>query len=124
MTYKMKTTDNKHIDLTYLKQLANGSNQFIIEMISVFMEQNPMEVASLEKYLKNKDWKSLHSVAHKMKPSFSFMGIKELESVIKLVNEYSATETNLNLLPEMISKIKTICKEALKELELEKKLFL
>ena len=119
----METSSNKHIDLTYLKQLANGSNEFILEMITVFMEQTPLEISNLEKHLKNKDWKSLHGTAHKMKPSFSFMGIKELENVIKLVNEYAANETNLDLLPEMVSKIKNTCNEAIKELEIEKKLF-
>lgn len=119
----METISNKHIDLTYLKQLSNGSNEFINEMISVFMEQTPIEISNLEKYLKAKDWKSLRAIAHKMKPSFSFMGIKELESTIKLIEEYAANETNLDLLPELISKIKNTCNEAIKELEVERKLF-
>jgi len=120
----METTSLKHIDLTYLKQLSNGSNEFIIEMISVFMEQTPIEISNLEKYLEEKDWKSLRAIAHKMKPSFSFMGIKELDALIKLIEEYAANETNLELLPEMIAKLKKICYEAIKELEIEQKSFL
>jgi HPt (histidine-containing phosphotransfer) domain-containing protein len=119
----METTNAKHIDLTYLKELSNGSNEFIMEMISVFIEQTPIEIANLEKHLAAKDWKSLRATAHKMKPSFSFMGIKELESVIKTVEEYSANETNLELLPEMVTKIKTVCTEAIEELATEKRLF-
>jgi len=120
----METIANKHIDLTYLKQLSNGSNEFINEMITVFMKQTPVEISNLEKYLKAKDWKSLRGTAHKMKPSFSFMGIKELEGTIKLIDEYAATETHLELLPDMINKVKNICNEAIKELEIEKKLYL
>ena len=120
----METITKKHIDLTYLKQLSNGSNKFIDEMITVFMEQTPIEISNLEKYLLSKEWKSLRSTAHKMKPSFSFMGIKELENDIKLIEEYAANETNLDLLPGMIAKVKNICSEAIKELEVEKKLFL
>lgn len=119
----METKSIKHIDLTYLKQLSNGSNEFITEMITVFIEQTPIEIGNLEKYLNSKDWKSLRSTAHKMKPSFSFMGIKELESVIKLVEEYAANETNLDLLPGMIEKIKIVCTEAIEELAGEKMLF-
>ncbi len=93
-------------------------------MISVFVAQMPGDMEKLEKHLNDKDWKTLHSVAHKMKPSFSFMGIKELEKVILLVNEYSATETNLEQLPSLISKIKNVSTLAIAELEIEKKLFL
>ena len=120
----METISHKHIDLTYLKELSNGSKEFINEMISVFMEQTPVEIENLEKYLEAKDWKSLRAIAHKMKPSFSFMGIKELDVLIKLIEEYAANETNLDQLPEMISKIKNSSNEAIKELEIERKSFL
>jgi HPt (histidine-containing phosphotransfer) domain-containing protein len=120
----METANNKNIDLSYLKQLSNGSNEFICEMISVFMEQTPKELDEIDKYWDAKDWQSLHRIAHKMKPSFTFMGIKELENVIYLINEYSSTETNIDQLPELISKLKNVCFEALEELEIEKQLFL
>lgn len=120
----METANNKKIDLSYLKELSKGSNEFICEMISVFIAQTPEELDQIDKHWKAKDWQSLHRVAHKMKPSFSFMGIKELESVICLINEYSSTETNIDQLPELISKLKTVCSEALQELEIEKQLFL
>ncbi len=113
----------KHIDLTYLKQLASGSNQFIVEMIDAFLEQTPEELHNLEKYLNLQDWKLLRSTAHKIKPSFSFMGIKELEPVIKQVEEYAATQQNLELLPGMISQIKNVCTASLEELLIEKTIF-
>lgn len=116
--------NNEHIDLTYLKELSNGSNEFILQMISVFMAQTPEAIGDLEKHLDHKDWKALRAVAHKMKPSFSFMGIKELEPVIAAVEEYSKDETNLDELPAMISRIKNICLESMKELEAEKKAFM
>ena len=119
----METTNNKHTDLTYLKQLANGSNEFIGQMITVFMAQTPEALSNMDKYVMSKDWESLHRVAHKMKPSFSFMGIKELENIISLIEEYSLNKTNVEQLPEMILKVKNVCMTALAELEIEKKLF-
>ena len=120
----MEPTPKKHIDLTYLKELSNGSNEFICQMITVFSEQTPDALNKMEKYLNAKDWKSLHAIAHKIKASFSFMGIKELENVISLVEEYCYNETNIDELPAMVSKIKNICTLALEELEIEKALFL
>lgn len=117
-------TKSKHIDLTYLKQLANGSNEFICQMISVFMVQTPEALINMEKYMNGKDWKALHGIAHKMKPSFAFMGIKELESIVLLVEDSCQKETNLSQIPQWIAKIKETCTVALEELEIEKKLFM
>lgn len=120
----METKNNKHIDLTYLKQLSNGSNEFISQMINVFMAQTPEALANMEKYVNAKDWESLHRVAHKMKPSFSFMGIKELENTIGLIEEHSFNKTNVDELPAMIMQVKNVCMDALSELEVEKKMFI
>ncbi len=114
---------NKYINLTYLKELSNGSNQFITEMIEAFFDQTPNEIDKLTYYLNLKDWKSLRSVAHRIKPSFAFMGIAELQETIKLIEEYANNETHLELLPEMIEKVRTICDEAIKEMAIEKELY-
>jgi HPt (histidine-containing phosphotransfer) domain-containing protein len=113
----MKT--DKHIDLTYLKQLSNGSNEFVTEMMTVFSEQTPTELDKLEQELKAKDWKSLRATAHKIKPSLAFMGIKELEETIKQIEEYADKEINLVKLPEMIAKVKSVCESAMQELKEE-----
>ncbi|MFY9307932.1 MAG: Hpt domain-containing protein [Bacteroidia bacterium] len=120
----METNKIKQTDLTYLKELSNGSNEFIVEMITVFVEQTPLEIANMEKHLAAGDWKSLRATAHKMKPSFSFMGIKELEGVIKTIEDYAANEKNLDLLPGLILKVKEVCTQAIEELVQEKPQFL
>lgn len=116
-------TNKKHIDLDYLKQISNGSNEFIYQMISVFSEEIPVEIENIEKHLENKDWKSLRATAHKMKPSYSFMGVKELEDLVHSVEEFSSTETNLDQLPGLVARIRSITAEVIEELKEEKKKF-
>ncbi len=119
----MKTI-KKYIDLTYLKDLSNGSNEFISQMISVFMVQTPEALDTMERCLNSKDWTGLHAVSHKIKASFAFMGIKELEPVIISIEENCLKRTNMEQLPEMVSKIKSVCEVAIEQLEIEKKLFI
>src|SRR4051812_27726369 len=116
-------TNNKHIDLDYLKQISNGSNEFIFQMITVFSEEIPGEIANLENYVKAKDWKSLRATAHKMKPSYAFMGVKELEDMVHALEEFSGNETHLEELPALVERIKSITTEVVKELDEEKKNF-
>jgi HPt (histidine-containing phosphotransfer) domain-containing protein len=120
----MEKGNNKYIDLSYLKQIANGSNEFIGQMITVFIEEIPIEIRNLETHLGNKDYKALRATAHKMKPSFSFMGVKELEDTVHLIEEYSNEEKNLDQLPDMIKKVKNITNDVIVELDSEKELFL
>lgn len=120
----MKTkNDQRSIDLSYLKQLSNGSNQFVAQMLSVFIKQTPETIANMEQCLNDKNWRALHALAHRMKPSFSFMGIKSALNTINLIEEYSLNEINLYKLPGMVAEIKKICDTAIQELEVEIKLY-
>lgn len=111
------------IDLTYLKQLASGSNKFITEIITMFLQQTPEALDLMEKHLNNKDWTSLRAIAHKMKPSISFMGINELKDVITAIENNAEREINLESLPELVMKMKNTCQKAYTELEAEQKNF-
>ena len=113
----------KHIDLTYLKGLSNGSNEFVNQMITIFMEQTPEMIANMEKHLADKNWQALRGTVHKMKPSISFIGIKELEGVVKEIEDTPDQEKDLDREASLIATIKTICNLAIRELEVEKKMF-
>ncbi|MGH7238346.1 MAG: response regulator, partial [Candidatus Saccharimonadales bacterium] len=81
--------NHKHIDLAYLKKLANGSNEFIQQMITLFIEQTPGAINRMEKYLEEHNWDALGKVAHKMKPSVMFVGIKEIEKDVKNIEDFA-----------------------------------
>ncbi|HSY75261.1 MAG TPA: response regulator, partial [Bacteroidia bacterium] len=110
---------HKHTDLTYLKKLANGSDEFITQMLTLFIEQTPDAVGRMEKHLQDHNWELLGKVAHKMKPSIMFVGLKELEKDVKAVEEYASGETHTEELPGMILHIKAVCNEAITELKEE-----
>lgn len=117
----MEKNNNKNVtDLSYLKQVSNGDNNFIKEMIDVYMQQTPEEINNMENHLKNKDWKMLRAVAHKMKPSCPFFGLNDLHKVVSSIEEYANKEIHLEELPEMIDKVKSTCFAAMAELEQKK----
>lgn len=106
------------IDLTYLNTLAKGNQEFISEMIRIFMQQTPAALQSIKTSLDNKDWKSVRALAHKMKPSFAFMGIHSLKDVIHSIEEFADKEHNTEQIPILVSTLELICNKALAELEL------
>jgi HPt (histidine-containing phosphotransfer) domain-containing protein len=109
----------KTIDMSYLRDLSNGSDAFIKKMIRMLMKQTPEGVLALEKHYTNKDWESLRLTAHKLQASFLFMGIQNLPEIIHRVEDYAGNKVHLELLPELIFKIKDVWLKAMKELEIE-----
>lgn len=121
MAMTENNTRHKYTDLTYLREVANGSNTFIIQMLNIFIEQMPQSLARIEEAVKNKDWKSLRMVVHKIKPSVMFTGLKEIIKDVPLLEEYAAEESHLDAIPGLVDKITKVCTGAIAELKDELK---
>ena len=82
----MNKYDNIIIDLTYLKEVASENVEFMVDMIDLFVAQTPGYVEDLKKAIEQKDWEKIAQTSHKLKPTFTFMGIevgRELMSSIE-----------------------------------------
>jgi CheY-like chemotaxis protein len=120
-TKKTETTksEDRYTDLTYLKKLSKGDNDFVKQMISIFINQTPTAIQKMEADLSNKDWASLRAVAHKMKPSFSFVGVTSLQEKIETIEDNAAQGTNANLIADLIAQVKEVSLKAVAELQTE-----
>ena len=65
-----------NLDLSYLQDVANGSNEFMIEMIQLFLDQTPGYFEQLDQLIKDLNWPLVAEISHKIKPSLTFMGIE------------------------------------------------
>jgi len=106
-----------HVDLTYLKELAGGNEEFLNDMIQKFVQKTPDELAELQTHLKDKNWTRLRAIAHKMRQALSFMGIKELEDIVASIEDFAKDEKNLDQLPELVESTVRITNESLEELK-------
>ncbi len=117
-----KLKEKKYTDLTYLKTLSKGDTDFVKQMISIFINQTPTAIQKMESDLSNKNWASLRAVAHKMKPSFSFVGVEELQKKIETIETNAAAETNEKLIAELIAQVKEVSLKAVDELKTEQEI--
>lgn len=110
----------KCIDLEYLIHRTKADPKLMIEMISLYLEQTPPLVKAMKQSLVDKDWKLLHSVVHKMIPSFSIMGISsDFENMAKKIQGYANTRQQSDLIHDMALQLENVCTQACKELEIE-----
>ncbi len=113
----------KCIDLDYLTYRTKSNIPLMMEMISLYLEQTPPLVKAMKQTFLDQDWSSLHSVIHKMIPSFSIMGInKEFETMAKKIQEYSTTLQETETIHDLVLQLENVCSQACLELEEELKL--
>ncbi len=111
--------DNKDklINLSYLKEISNGNNEFIIELIDMFFEQIPEYQNLLQTFYYNKDWLNVGRIAHKAKSSILMMGLNELASKLKRLEENAKESKNINEYSEIIAKFVRDSNIAIQELK-------
>ncbi len=107
------------IDLTYLKEIADGNNAFIIEMIEVFLQNTPEALAKMNEHFKTQNWEELRQIAHRIKPSYSYMGLPEMQKVLAEIEACSDSKTGLEKIPELMSCVCETSKSAFAELKKE-----
>lgn len=67
--------EDLQIDLSYLNEVAGGSSEFMVEMIDMFLDQTPDYFTQIDLSINEGDWSKVADIAHKIKPTLSFMGV-------------------------------------------------
>ena len=63
------------LDLSFLYEIADGSDEFVIESIDMLLLQAPESLQRIEQSVKTNDWLIAAAEAHKLKPSTGFFGM-------------------------------------------------
>jgi PAS domain S-box-containing protein len=71
-------TTEQLYDLSKLKAISRGNNDFVDKMIALFVEEVPNSMNIMMDGLNNYDFKKVESVAHRLKPSIQNMGIEKV----------------------------------------------
>ena len=107
-------------NLTYLKSISPKSNTFSIQIIQLFLEETPKSINKIKNALDASNWLEVYSNAHKIKASFSLLGLpNEIIVVLLKINEYSKICENLDQIPSLLYFLETELKKVYQELSLE-----
>lgn len=107
--------EDKLYDLTSLKKIAGGNQDFISKMITLFSEITPKHVEEMKICLIENDFEAIGKIAHGMKPSIDQMGIKSLYQTIRDLEKNGKENTNTNQIPNLITEVEnvinTVCQQ-------------
>ena len=112
-----KTSSGK-VDLSYLEDIAGGSNEFIIEMIDMFLEQTPGYCLQIKQAIIDKDWKKVSDLAHKVKPTLAFMGSNAAKETMAGIEMDSRNLVNLDTIGATFDMLYTDCQQLFVDLKI------
>jgi HPt (histidine-containing phosphotransfer) domain-containing protein len=72
-------------DLSFLYEIADGSDEFIVESIGMFLEQTPQLLGAITTALESGDWTEAGKASHKLKPNLGFFGMPISQATIQEV---------------------------------------
>lgn len=104
-------------DLAYLRSISNDDNSFIREMIETFLSATPGSLKKMDESLKNGDLTTVGMIAHKIKPSLTFMGIDSLKDKVLEIETLGKESREPEKLKAMVSEFIDTIQKAISELE-------
>ena len=116
-------TDNnvaaKIIDLSFLMSQTRNNSAFIIEMINLFKEQNPKEVAMLKEAIDNNNYPDIFKLTHTIRNTTGFFGLNQLigDELLSIEN-LSRFATGIGEIKKFFAKVESVCKKAVEELQI------
>ncbi|MDT3405054.1 Hpt domain-containing protein [Mucilaginibacter terrae] len=71
------------LDLSFLYEIADGSDEFIVESIDMFLQQTPMLISEIGEAIAAQNWNTAGAAAHKLKPNLGFFGMHTTQGMMQ-----------------------------------------
>lgn len=90
--------DFENIDLSYLKKVSGGNEEFIKDMVNTFIDTLPKSVEEIQGALNSGEWDALARAVHKIKPSLTMVGLSRTREIGALIEENAKEQKQLDLI--------------------------
>jgi len=115
---------DQDLDLSFLYDIADGSNEFIVESIDMFLHHNPELLQMITQAIADKDWTVAAQASHKLKPNLGFFGMPVCQATIQEIELMAkAGAPDLDLLTSKFDQVNAMIAEnlvSLKKIKAEK----
>ncbi|TLP73976.1 Hpt domain-containing protein [Maribacter sp. ACAM166] len=104
-------------NLDKINEMAEGDQDFINSVISVFLEEVPEDLDLLEKALLAKDYGQVYQLAHKIKPNVDLLGMEQTRAIALELESLGKEEGNMAEMEKMFPLLKTDINQVVSELK-------
>ena len=68
-------------NLDKIKEMAEGDEEFVLSVISVFLEEVPLDLRDLEEAIEASHYDQVYKLAHKIKPNVDLLGMEQTRAI-------------------------------------------
>ncbi|MBC7874595.1 MAG: response regulator, partial [Ferruginibacter sp.] len=106
------------IDLSFLLKQTRNNRSFILDMITIFKQQNPKDITALKEAIGKNDYPVVYKITHTIRNTIGFFGLDRFISHELLNMEKLAKSGNgMEEISSLFSGVETVCRQAVDELE-------
>lgn len=103
--------------LDKLNEMADGDEEFINSVISVFLEEVPQDLEGLENALEQQDYQQVYQLAHKIKPNVDLLGMEQTRAVALQIETLGKNAANMSEIREVFPILKKDIHQVIGELK-------
>ena len=111
------TKEKRLYNLDRLNEIADGDNDFIIEVIGVFLVNVPANTKEMVDACQLKAWHGVYFMAHKIKASIDLFAIKVLQEDIRFITHNAKALTNTDLLEDKVNFVYKTIQQTVKQMQ-------
>lgn len=110
---EVKVKSEKEIlDLSYLQRIYGEDHEHAAEMFDIFLSYTVQELPSLRNFIEHGNWGATKSLAHRIKPNFSMVGLTQLEKKMLAIEKMAQKEKDPDSLINFMNEIESKLEEA------------
>ncbi|WP_340065398.1 Hpt domain-containing protein [Ascidiimonas aurantiaca] len=104
-------------NLDKLTELSGGDEDFILSVISVFLEETPQDLASLKNAVQAETFSDIYQHAHKIKPNVDLMGMEEVRIKVLQIETEGKNGKDMKVINELFPSVEESINKAIVQLK-------
>ena len=111
---------NKLYSLEKLKEIAQGDDAFVHDMVVTFIDNVSVEITNIQKLMDEGKWKTIGGIAHKLAPNYAYLDAGALYKLAADIEKKIQNDCNLT---EITAMTRQLCVDSLVLIDELKKYF-
>jgi HPt (histidine-containing phosphotransfer) domain-containing protein len=109
-------------NLSKVYEISENDNDFALQIVSLFLEEVPVEIQSMKNAIELKDYTQAYESAHKIKPTLDLLGMDIAYEDNMLIMNWTKQEGKRKEIKDVFKSLKTRINEAAEEIKKDFKL--
>ncbi|WP_420593390.1 Hpt domain-containing protein [Robiginitalea biformata] len=103
-------------NLDKINEMADGDSDFVLSVVSVFLEEVPVDLSELETAIAASNYEQVYKLAHKIKPNVDLLGMEQTRAIALEIETLGKSEGNMETIRERFPVLKRDVEQVIGEL--------